>query len=103
MEGWQVYILDVDKLRRYVRVYVGRSIGERDQYVTPLGQIQEVSPDVQPNEELGWHLPVAVLQPLHAALTEHLGKSLPSAGEMSTLREWLAVERGRVDKFLSHE
>ena len=103
MDDWKVYILDVDHLRRYVRVYVGRQIGDRDQYVTPLGAIKEVSPEVQPDEELGWNIPVAVLQPLHAALTEHLGKSLPSVGEMSVLKEWLAVERGRVDKFLSHE
>lgn len=49
----------------------------------------------------GLVLPREALKAIALALTEHLGELLPSEGERRVLREWLEVERGRVDAQLA--
>ncbi len=53
-----------------------------------------------PPTDAGISLPVDTLEAVAAALAEYLGHHLPSAGEIAVLREWLTVERGRVDRTL---
>lgn len=101
MNKWQVYISNQDNLRRFVKMFIGRTVGDgQDEYVTPSGVIHRVSEAVQPDDELAWIVPTDVLIPLHAALSEHIGNGIPSVGELKVLREWLDSERTRVDKLI---
>lgn len=100
MTEWQVYILDSDKLRRQVKVYIGRYVDGRDEFLTPDGRVVQEKPDVVPTEDTSWNLPVPTLIPLHKALSDHLGTGIPSVGELKVLREWLVAERERVDKLI---
>lgn len=46
-------------------------------------------------------LPTGSLEAIHGAIARHLGDSLPGAGEVKVLREWLASEKQRVDAVLA--
>lgn len=60
----------------------------------------EVEEGTVPPEAAGIVVPRHSLLPLHTALSLHLGVQVPTAAEIKVLREWLAVERERVDRAL---
>lgn len=64
------------------------------------GTWERVPEGAEPAGEMGVTIPAAALPQIHDAIAAHLGNSVPTKAEVSVLREWLAVERGRVDKTL---
>ena len=82
------------------RILVGRHRGDGFEYILPNGSsyIERFDYDTASDTpEVGFLVPHDALPALAEALVKHLGDSLPSAGEVRVLREWLEAERQRVD------
>lgn len=96
---WKARVIE-DWALMQARLVVFRERGDRLETLMPDGSWNLFDPAAVMEPTPGLPLPNAALPALASALTRHLGDTLPSAGEVRTLREWLAVEQGRVDRAL---
>lgn len=102
MNEWKANVIQDPSLfiTGQVRVLVGRERQDGFEYLLPGGgswidSFENATPPDAPT--VGFVVPAGALNALTEALVKHQGDSLPSAGEVRVLREWLAVERARVD------
>lgn len=97
---WLAGIGDYDLLRRYARLYVAqeRPDGTLDMLLED-GTMQNAPADVHV-ERAGIQLPYPALEAIFEALQKWKGLQSHQATEAKVLREWLEVERLRVDGYL---
>ncbi len=103
MNEWKVNVSTEGALfaTGQARILVGRSRGDGFEYLLPGGgsyiETFDAGDETPP---VGFVVPHTALPALAEALVKHLGDSLPSAGEVRVLREWLEAERVRTDAAL---
>lgn len=95
-----------DPLARSARLYLVRVDypgATTAAYITRAGNWVQAKEGERPTEDIGLVLPVESIIPIHDAIESHLGLALHSATESKVLREWLEVEKHRVDLMLHTE
>ena len=83
-----------------VRLMVRQRQGNHTDYLCTDGT-WKTAEDGTSIEGAGIPLPRAAVEAIRKAISEWQGKAADAATESAVLREWLAVERGRVDLVLS--
>ena len=93
--------------RNTVRLMLMEPAGPGENRVLMSDGTWAVSPETGSLEGAGIVLPAGAIEEIAKAIAEHQGHTSHADTEARVLREWLAVERGRVDalvgKVLVHE
>ena len=84
-----------DPLAQSYRVFMFRRVPEGVDTMTQDGRWQRTPDGEALHPEMGLRIPSEFVPALYEALGTSLGKTQPT--NYDVLREWLAVERGRVD------
>lgn len=95
--------LETDQNTMSVRLHAGELVvpGETKRLASDGSWISVPSGTVPLDIRLGVELPEALVPLLAQAATALAGDSLPSAGEVRVLREWLHSEQARVEMLVS--
>jgi hypothetical protein len=97
MRLWAAGVGETDPLRRYARLYLVQQRPDgREDTLLEDGTFTTVEPGVF-QERAGLALAYPALQAIFDGLTEWKGLQSHQATEARILREWLEVERARVD------
>ncbi len=96
MKGYKARVLDDPTF--FIRDRVRLAVVDVDQgaYLMPDGTWTVVGEGAQP-DGIGLGLPRAAIEAIELAIAEWQGHTSHTDTEIRVLREWLAVERGRVD------
>lgn len=104
-DGWLVHIQEspYDWRGSTVRVLIFRE-GAHGRYelLNRDGTATVVEPGTAPTDDAGFEIPRGALAAIGEACNRFMGE-LPSTAEVRVLREWLTVEKGRVDSLLKKE
>jgi hypothetical protein len=87
-------------IQNTVRLAIRRAAGRYDEYLLPDGNWQSVEDGLLAPDPMGIVLPRASIEAVAVAVQEWQGHTSHADTEAKVLREWLAVERERVDKAL---
>lgn len=101
-EAYRARIIeDRDPFLPTVRLYIMRRLGYgRSEYLMADGTWKEVEQGSPVEGDAGLPLPAEAIEAVAIAAQEFQGHASHADTEARILREWLAVERGRVDRAL---
>lgn len=95
---WHAAISDVDFMRRRARLLVGHTLSEgRFEYLLEDGTMLAIGGEEAAPPNAGLLLPYPAIDAIYEAVEVWKGLQSHAATETKVLREWLEVERGRVD------
>lgn len=87
--------------RNTVRIAVRRRVGNRIEFMMADGLWVSVDDGVLAPPDMGIEIPRAAIEAIAVGIQEWQGHTSHADTEARVLREWLAVERERVDRALS--
>ena len=101
-DGWQAFIAEDGEswLGGHVRLYLSERRADRIGYVTDTVLTLRTVGEDEIVPKSGILLPKAVIPALLEGIERWQGRTNHAATEAAVLREWLAVERARVDRAL---
>jgi hypothetical protein len=95
---WCATISDNDFVRKHGRLFIAQRLAEgRVSYLLEDGTWEIVNGEQAVPQTAGILIPYEGLDAVHEALERWKGTASHAATETKVLREWLEVERGRVD------
>jgi hypothetical protein len=98
MPDWRAALV-ADWPMRGTRLYAARTVGHDLVERLVDGKWVVGQPDVAPEGE-GLYIPEAALPAIFDAMSAYQGLATHQSTEAKILREWLEVEKGRVDRWL---
>lgn len=100
MNGWEAYLIQTDRLRRFHRLVLYRVRGDRKlDVMCEDGTIQTIDEGVMEPPNAGWAIPSQALAAVAEVFHPYAGHKV----EVKRLEEALEVERRRVDRVLGWE
>ena len=105
-DGYRATILDdargfLDPLGHTVLLAVQRRNGSRVEYLRSDGNWQSIADGTLRDDDYGLRIPAEAIEAIAVAIQEFQGHTSHADTEASVLREWLTVERARVDAVLA--
>lgn len=100
MRGFDARVMEVPDV--FVRDIVTLAVRDNDQhaFLMPDGTWLRVDDGAASPERMGIELPASSIEAIAVAIQEWQGHTSHADTEARVLREWLAVERERVDRAL---
>jgi hypothetical protein len=101
--GWKAILVDSpdNPFDEYVRLVIAQRTYGCTSYLTESGLLKTVLEGVKMPDDAGIRLPRAALHPIIRAFSEWQGRANDAKTEVAVLRDWLIVERARVDDVLA--
>lgn len=105
MGGYEARLLDDTDgwTRNTVRLAIRRGVGDRTEFLNPDSTWSSVQEGMLGPSPMGIELPRAAVEAIATAIAEWQGHTSHADTEARVLREWLSVERDRVDRALTPE